>query len=192
MAALRDADSRGLDVEAVFPKLVAARTLDDAEDLAAVLHGRVDRWATSAGSRRQAATNLIAGLIPRAAGISDPDMAQALTERDRAMEQRARHLAEHAIDHRHVWVQRLGNPPANPAAREVWLRAVSTVAAYRDRWGIGNDLRPLGSENAIKTIEGLGHRNRARAAVEVALRIAGATRTTPQEGRHPSPTGQQR
>ena len=34
MAALRDADSRELDVEAVFPKLVAARTLDAAEDLA--------------------------------------------------------------------------------------------------------------------------------------------------------------
>jgi hypothetical protein len=42
----------------------------------------VDRWATEAGSRRQGATNFIAGLIPRATGISDPDMARALTERD--------------------------------------------------------------------------------------------------------------
>ena len=173
MAALRDAEARGLDVEAAFPKLVTARTLDDAEDPAAVLHGRVDRWATAAGSRRQAATNLIAGLIPRATGISDPDMARALTERDLAMEQRARHLAEHAIEQRHVWVQRLGNPPVNPAARELWLRAVSTVAAYRDRWGIGNDHRPLGPDTAVKTIEGIGHRNRAQAAVEAALRLTG-------------------
>ena len=187
MAALRDAEARGLDVEAAFPKLVAARTLDDAEDPAAVLHGRVDRWATAAGSRRQAATNLIAGLIPRATGISDPDMARALTERDQAMEQRARQLAEHAIDHRHVWVQRLGNPPANPAARELWLRAVSTVAAYRDRWGIGNDHRPLGPETAVKTIEGIGHRNRAQAAVEAALRLSGETRTAPQEAPAPVP-----
>jgi hypothetical protein len=187
MAALRDAESRGLDVEVVFPKLVGARTLDDAEDLAAVLHGRVDRWATAAGSRRQAATNLIAGLIPRAVGISDPDMARALAERDQAMEERARHLAEHAIDHRHVWVQRLGNPPANPSDREVWLKAVSTVAAYRDRWDIGNDHRPVGSENAAKTIEGLGHRNRAQAAVEVALRLGGATRTTSQVAPAPVP-----
>jgi conjugative relaxase-like TrwC/TraI family protein len=181
MAALRDAEARGLDVEGTFPKLVTARTLYDAEDPAAVLHGRVDRWAAAAGSRRQVATNLIAGLVPRAVGISDPDMARALTERDQAMEQRARHLAEHAIDHRHVWVQRLGNPPANPAAREVWLGAVSTVAAYRDRWGIGNDHRPLGSENAVKTIEGIGHRNRAQAAAEAALRLSGGTHPAPRE-----------
>jgi conjugative relaxase-like TrwC/TraI family protein len=187
MAALRDAESRGLDVEAVFPKLVTARTLDDAEDPAAVLHGRVDRWATAAGSRRQAATNLIAGLIPRATGITDADMARALTERDQAMEDRARHLAEHAIEQRHVWVQRLGNPPANPAAGEVWLLAVSTVAAYRDRWGIGNDHRPLGPDTAVKTIEGIGHRNRAQAAVEVALRLSGETHTAPQEAPTPVP-----
>jgi conjugative relaxase-like TrwC/TraI family protein len=187
LAALRDAEARGLDVEGTFPTLVAARTLDDADDPAAVLHGRVDRWATAAGSRRRAVTNLIAGLIPRASGISEPDMARALTERDQAMEDRARQLAEHALEQRHVWVQRLGNPPANPAAREVWLGAVSTVAAYRDRWGIGNDHRPLGSEDAVKTIEGLGHRNRAQAAVEVALRLTGQTRAAPQEAPAPVP-----
>jgi conjugative relaxase-like TrwC/TraI family protein len=181
MAALRDAEARGLDVEATLPKLAAARALDDADDPAAVLHGRVDRWVTAAGSRRRAAANLIAGLIPRAIGISDLEMSRALTERDRAMEDRARHLAEHAIEHRHVWVQRLGNPPANPAARELWLRLVSTVAAYRDRWGVGNDYRPLGPDTAVKTIEGLGHRKRAQAAVEAALRLAGQTGTAPQE-----------
>ena len=36
MAALRDAEARGLDVEDVFSRLVAARTLDDAHDPAAV------------------------------------------------------------------------------------------------------------------------------------------------------------
>jgi AAA domain len=187
MAALRDAEARGLDVEATFPKLAAARALDDAEDPAAVLHGRVDRWVTAAGSRRQAAFNLIAGLIPRATGISDPDMSRALAERDQAMEDRARQLAEHAIEHRHVWVQRLGNPPVNSASRELWLRAVCTVAAYRERWGIGNHHRPLGPETAVKTIEGLGHSNRAQTAVEVALRLSGGTRTAPQEAPAPVP-----
>jgi hypothetical protein len=97
------------------------------------------------------------------------------------MEERARYLAEHAIKHRHVWVQRLGKAPANPAARELWLRSVSIVAAYRDRWTIGNDHRPLGPETAVKTIEGIGHRNRAQAAVEVALRLPDETRTATQE-----------
>jgi len=65
-----------------------------------------------------------------------------------------------------------------PAAREAWTRAVSTVAAYRQRWGIDIDHRPLGPESAAKTIEGLGHRKRAQAAVERALRLAGEA-TTP-------------
>ena len=173
LAALRDAEARGLDVETAFPKLVAARTLADAEDPAAAMHGRVDRWAAAAGSKRQANTNLIAGLIPRATGVADPDMAKALDERDQAMERRARELASQAIERGQAWVRRLGAPPSDPAAREAWTRAVSTVAAYRDRWGIGTDRRPLGPESAVKTTEAVGHRKRAQVAVERALHLAG-------------------
>ena len=50
VAALTDADSRGLAVENAFPRLVQGRTLDDADDIASVLHGRISRWAE--GSRR--------------------------------------------------------------------------------------------------------------------------------------------
>jgi hypothetical protein len=107
-------------------------------------------------------------------------MARALTERDKAMEDRARHLAEHAMEHHHVWVQRLGNPPPNSAGHQTWLRAVSTIAAYRERWGIGNDQRPLGPYTAVKTIEGIGHRKRAQAAVEAALHVSGEARTAIQ------------
>ncbi|HWG74724.1 MAG TPA: hypothetical protein VG184_11795 [Acidimicrobiales bacterium] len=169
LAALRDAEARGLNAEAAFPKLVVGRPLDDAEDPAAVLHERVDRWVSAAGSRRQAASNLIAGLIPRAGGIADPDMARALSDRDQAMERRAREMAGHAVEHAQVWASRLGTPPSDPAAGETWMQAVSTVAAYRDRWGIGNDHRPLGPERAVKTIEAIGHRKRAQAAAERAL-----------------------
>ena len=51
MAALRDADSRELDVEAAFPKLVAARTLDDAEDLAALTGRMRSVYAVTCRSR---------------------------------------------------------------------------------------------------------------------------------------------
>jgi len=176
LVALRDAEARGLDVETAFPKLVAARTLLDAEDPAALLHGRVDRWVAAAGSKRQANTNLIAGLIPRATGVADPDMAKALDERDQAMERRALELASQAIERGQVWVRRLGAPPSDPAMREAWSRAVSTVAAYRDRWDVGADHRPLGPETAVKTIEAIGHRKRARAAVERALYLASDAR----------------
>jgi hypothetical protein len=171
LTAFRDAEARGLDVETAFPKLVAVRSLDDAEDPAAVMHERVDRWAQTAASKRQAATNLIAGLIPRAAGVADADMSRALEERDRAMQRRARKLAERAVERGQVWVSRLGAPPADPGRREQWIEAISTVAAYRDRWSIGNDHRPVGPDSAVRTIEAVVHRTRAAAAVKRALRL---------------------
>ena len=77
-AALRDAEARGLDVDDALPRLVAGRSLADAADVASVLHGRVDRWTQASSGRRRQTGHLIAGLIPRVQGVSDPDMARAL------------------------------------------------------------------------------------------------------------------
>jgi conjugative relaxase-like TrwC/TraI family protein len=172
LAALSDAAARGLDVEAAFPRLIRARTLVDAEDVGAVLHGRVDRWAESTVSRRQPMGRLIAGLIPRAVGITAPDMVRAIEERERALEERARALAEAAIANRSVWARKLGPPPSQPAAREEWIRALATVAAYRERWGLGADQRPLGPDASVTTTEQLGHRKRAHAAAGRAMAIS--------------------
>jgi len=90
-------------------------------------------------------------------------------------------LAEEAIERDQVWVRRLGTTPSDPAVRKAWLRAVSTVAAYRERWGIGADHRRLGPESAVKTIEAVGHRKRAQAAVERALQVANAATMTPAD-----------
>jgi conjugative relaxase-like TrwC/TraI family protein len=194
LAALRDAEARGLDVEANLPKLVQARPLVDMEDPAAALHGRVDRWVSTAGSRRQVVENLIAGLIPRAAGVDDPDMARALDERDQAMVRRAREIVELAVERGQIWVRRLGVPPSDPGLRGRWLEAVSTVAAYRERWSIGTDHRPLGPASAAGTIEAAGHRRRAQAAAERALALARRHQAEPAEDGHvvavePSPEG---
>ena len=91
LAALRDAEARGLELERALPRLLAARPLDDVENPAAVIRGRVDRWARSAGSTPRTGADLIAGLIPRAAGVTDPDMARGLEERDETMQRRAGH-----------------------------------------------------------------------------------------------------
>ena len=77
-----------------LPGLVAARSLDDAEDIAAVIRDRIERWADANGSRRRTGTDLIAGLIPRAVGVTDTDMARGLQERAEALQRRARELAE--------------------------------------------------------------------------------------------------
>jgi conjugative relaxase-like TrwC/TraI family protein len=173
LAAFREAEARGLDIESTFPRLVAGRSLADAADVAAVLHGRVERWTQVAGGPSRRADNLIAGLIPRAQGVSDPEMAQALAERDQAMEGRARTLADQAIESGENWVQRLGTPPATPARREHWVREVSTVAAYRDRWHIAGP-SPLGKQGDTSSIEQTGQYQKALAAAARATAISSA------------------
>jgi hypothetical protein len=168
-AALQEAEARGLPVETALPRLVRGGTFEDADDVAAVLHGRVQRWLQSARTKGTRADNLIAGLVPRATNIADADMARALREREQAMERRARTLAEQAISAAQPWTRSFGPPPRHRARHEVWLRAVSTVAAYRDRWNITQDPRTLGPE--ATSIEELGHRRRALAALERARTI---------------------
>ena len=54
-------------------------------DLPAVIRNRVDQWADAAGSERQAGKNIIAGLIPRAVGVTDTDMARGLERASRGV-----------------------------------------------------------------------------------------------------------
>jgi hypothetical protein len=171
LASLREAEARGLDVEAAVPQLVARRSLADAADVAAVLHSRVDRWAHAAGGRRRIAGNLIVGLMPRAQGVTEPEMAQALAERDIAMQERALTLAAQAIEAGAGWVQRLGPAPSTPGSRERWLRELSTVAAYRDRWHI-TEQRSIGAKSDVGSTEQMSQRQRALAAAGRAVAIS--------------------
>jgi conjugative relaxase-like TrwC/TraI family protein len=182
IAALRDAEVHGLDVEPTLLRLVAIRPLDDAGDPAAVLRDRVERWVEVAGSSRRAGTSLIAGLIPRAVGVTDPDMARGLEERDEAMQRRARVLAEHAIEQNQIWVRRLGIAPTEPRARERWIEAVTTVVAYRDRWNIDDEHLPLGPKGPARSIEAIKQHDLARAAFDRASRLSYTS-----GGRHPKP-----
>jgi hypothetical protein len=184
LAALRGAEARGLDVVATLPKL-AARGFEGTDDVASVLHARVERWAAAAGRRPEAWAGFVVGLVPRALGVSDPDLARALHERDEAMERRARELAEQALAEGRPWARAMGSPPVEPSKRESWARAVSTVAAFRERWDIGADPQPLGPDSIVTSVEGLGHRRRAQVAMARAIALAGDARAEPTRG--PSP-----
>jgi hypothetical protein len=186
LSALRDAEARGLDIKSALPRLAGARTLKGADDPIAVLHARAERWAATASSRHQAGAGLIAGIVPRALGVDDPDLAQALLERDRAMERRARELAEQALAEGQAWAQSFEPAPTEAGRREAWFQAVSTVAAFRDRWELGADPRPLGPESAVTTLEGLAHRRSAQVAAGRALRLANRTAPPPAEGAVPA------
>ena len=171
LAAFRETEALGLDIESVFPRLVEARNLADAADPAAVLHGRVQRWGQAARGRRRGSGDFIAGLIPRARGVSDPEMARALAQRDEAMEGRARTLAEQAAENPKSWAQKLGSPPANPERRERWIRSLSTVAAYRDRWHVSGE-QVLGLAAHVSSIEQRDQRREALAAAKRAQTLA--------------------
>jgi len=147
-AELRRAEAHHHDVDRLLPKLVARKSLKDAEDPAAVLRHRL-RLTTQhpVGGRKRQAPRLIAGLIPEASGPMSDDMRTALDERRDLIKARARTLAEDAVQDRAPWMRRLGPSPSAARDREVWLRRVVIIAAYRDRYRITTST-PLGGEPA--------------------------------------------
>lgn len=134
-AELRRAEAEYFNVDDLLPRLIQRRTLDDADDIGAVLVSRL-RHATTNVSRHRTPPDLIAGLLPAARGPMADDMLTALTERENLMEARARTLADEAHERHDPWLKKLGNTPQEPDQRDEWLTAASTVAAYRDRWHI--------------------------------------------------------
>lgn len=143
-AELRRAESSGFEIATLLPKVVTQRSLDDADDIGAVLISRL-RHATSGfrqGKPRK--ERLIAGLIPVADGPMSDEMRTALAERHGLLEERASALAEAAVSQRAHWVRKLGDPPTDAHHREVWIQAVRVVAAYRDLYDVDSD-SPVGS-----------------------------------------------
>ena len=120
------------------------------------------------------ATNLIAGLIPRATEVTDPDLGQALIEREHAIEERAIALAERAIEERAKWIQHLGQVPSHPTHQAAWLANVATIAAYRERWNITGKT-VIDNESNVDSIEQLGQRRRASSAAKAAIRLSNST-----------------
>jgi hypothetical protein len=169
LAALREAEAFGLDVEHGLQRLVNGRTLSSADDVAAVLHGRVDRWISASSPQRCVAADRIVGLFPRLSGVTDADMARALDDRQTLIEQRAREVVAMAVENRQPWAARLGSPPSDPFRRELWLRRLDTVAAYRERWAI-TDRTVLGTREPT-SLEQEAQRRLAQFAVDGALSI---------------------
>lgn len=143
-SALRDAEARGLDVEQTLPLLVAGRSLEDAADLAAALHGRVTRFTDASRAPRRLPGGFIAGILAVAHGVEGADLARALEERAAAIECRADALVARALEHGERWLSPLGADPQDTKARARWIAAARALAAYRDRWSITGDA-PLGA-----------------------------------------------
>src|SRR5690625_2052913 len=143
-AELRRAEANHHDVDQLLPRLVQARSVEGAEDIASVLHARLAKaTARPAGSgRTRKQPRLIAGLIPHADGPTSPDMRRALNERSKLIEQRADAVLDSALAD-NGWVASLGPVPEEPKALSVWAQQARVVAAYRDRYQI-DGATPLG------------------------------------------------
>ncbi len=170
LAQLRDAESRGFDVDTELPLLVMGRSFDGADDVASVLHHRIDRYVTGVGYPSSPVTELVAGLFPRPTGITDPDVLLALNDRADAIEQRARELATIAIERGDAWVQGFGNAPETGEGYEQWVGEVAAGAAYLDRWGI--DYPAVIIDEALVSHEQDAQRSRVLGAAQRAYALA--------------------
>ncbi|WP_423462449.1 hypothetical protein ACO229_18860 [Promicromonospora sp. MS192] len=126
-AELRRAEADGHNVERLLPRVAAARSLYDAEDVAAVLRSRLTHAATRSNGRR----NCIAGLIPVAQGSLPDDVREALDRRAELIEKGARSHADQVLREGEPRTLHLPPRPQGPAARE-WQNIVMIVATYRD------------------------------------------------------------
>ncbi|WP_027588349.1 MobF family relaxase [Acidipropionibacterium acidipropionici] len=185
-AELRRAEANHHDIDQLLPRLIRARSLDDADDIASVIHHRVAqataRPARSGRTRRRA--RLIAGLIPHADGPMSEEMRTALAERRRLIEARADAVLDAGINERESWTAHLGPIPNGARARTLWQQQARVIAAYRDRYAI-TDSTPLGitTESTAQKID----RARAEAALSELARRGVADerhRPAPQVSRH--------
>jgi conjugative relaxase-like TrwC/TraI family protein len=174
LAQLRDAENRGFDVGTELPMLVAGRSFDDADDIASVLHHRIDRYVTEVGYPSPPASELVAGIFPRPSGITDPDVVLALNDRADSIEQRARELATIAIERGDAWVQDFGDAPPADELHERWVLEVAAGAAYFDRWMVDDpdallDDAPVSHEQEAQRSHVLDAAQRAITLTEVAV-----------------------
>lgn len=186
-AELRRAEANHHNIDALMPRLVAARGFEGAEDIASVLHHRLARATVRpvGSGRTRKAPRLIAGLIPEATGPLSAEMRKALTERRELIQQRTEAVLDQALSERQEWALALGDAPAEAKSAVVWRRQAQTVAAYRDRYGI-NTRTPLGPapDSDVQKIDAA----RAKAALTRLRDLAGAegrddsSRTARREG----------
>ncbi len=172
-AELRHADANHLNLDTLLPRLIGARSLDDADDIASVIHARLARaTARPAGSgRTRKPPRLVAGLIPDAAGPMADEMRRALDERRDLIEQRADAVLHSALTDKELWTAKLGTPPKDEKKHAAWWRAARSIAVYRDRYQVTDSRNPLGpaAESTSQKIDAA----RARAALNRARSIAG-------------------
>jgi conjugative relaxase-like TrwC/TraI family protein len=151
LAVLRRAEAAGLDPNATFHKAVNQASIDNARDLAAVLHARVERLISRIDRRRLEPQQLVAGLIRPTTTIIDPAFTAPLRELEALISQRADWLADQAEKKTEPWYHTLKTQltEQTPDESGVFIRE---IAAYRERYGV-RGVEPLGPVPAARELE---------------------------------------
>jgi conjugative relaxase-like TrwC/TraI family protein len=124
IAALRRAETVGLDITEVLRRTVHQSSLNNATDIAAVLHARVERLTSRAVRRNGYRPSLIAGLVTPADHVSDPTLIAPLRELEAQIAHRASWLADQAGIDRPTWFQTVPQD------------LLVDIVAYRERYGV--------------------------------------------------------
>jgi len=170
--ALRQCEDLGLDAAAVLPAALHERETDTAENLAQVLHHRVDRRRQAAYDRRSLVDDdPIGGLFPRARGTGDGVLAGYLEQVQTAIAGRVAALGEQAADQAPGWAFPLGAVPQDPMGRLSWVTAAGMVAGYREAYGVVDELEPLGEQPPAGTVRHAAW-NSAAGALELVAQAA--------------------
>lgn len=144
------------------------------------------RWHETAQPVRDG--RLIAGLVPAAEQVEDPELAQTLSDIDRLITARVHARVADVLHRPPGWAVPLGPPPRDPRSRRAWLDAIGVVAGYRDLHQIQGRplLGPADEKQPDSPPDDRNTRWRATAAAAAASRLAHQrpTPTTPA----PNPT----
>ena len=145
---LRAAETAGHDAGQLVRSAAAEWSLDDAQDIAAVLDKRIrDRTA---------------GQVPRPAdswaervpATTDPARQQYLRNLAAAMDDRTERIGEHLAARPPAWaILAFGLVPEDPVGRLEWERRAGRAGAYRELYGYEHPSDPIGPEPSSATPE---------------------------------------
>jgi hypothetical protein len=137
IAEFRQAESAELNIPSLLRQAVNQSPLTNANDLAAVLHDRVERLISRALRRAANHPTMIAGIVTPATHVSDPTLLAPLREIESQIAQRADWLARKATAERPPWYTTLLEESASRADPDQLPVALTReIAAYRERYAI--------------------------------------------------------
>jgi conjugative relaxase-like TrwC/TraI family protein len=131
--ALRAAELAGMDARQVLAEAAAKHELESAASVSAVLAWRVRQIAEDRPTVRQSSE------------VREPEMAAFAGQLDALMAERARRVAQLALDTEADWATRsIGPVPEDAADRDLWLANAAQLGRWRELSGREDEADPLG------------------------------------------------